>query len=78
AALLRGGKRRGEAHLADLKGTVRGLKPYPGKILTLDLENGYFVPANPEDLKDATALEVTAQSKAKVDKVRFSIQKRQP
>lgn len=72
------GKEEAKIDPSTLKVTVRRLKPYPGKVLNLDLQNGYFVAADASDLKDATALEVTAKSNAKSDKVQFKIEKPKP
>lgn len=72
------GKEEAKVDLSELKMTVRRIKPYPGKVLSLDLENGYFVTTKLDDLKDATELEVTTLSKAKADKVKFKMENRKP
>lgn len=72
------GKEEAKVDLSELKMTVRRLKPYPGKVLSLDLENGYFVSTKLEDLRGATELEVTTLSKAKSDKVKFKMENQKP
>jgi hypothetical protein len=72
------GKEEAKVDFEALKMTVRRLKPYPGKILTLDFKDGYFFAAESPELKDATTLEVTAKSKTNVDKVQFSIENAKP
>lgn len=72
------GKEEGKLDLAEVKMTVRRLKPYPGREMKLSLENGAFTTAVAQDLKDATVLEVKAQSKTKTDKVRFELNPPKP
>lgn len=72
------GREEAKVDLNDLTLTVRRLKPYPGKVISLDRQNDYFVTSEPNELQDATALEVTAKTKAKVDKIHFKIENRRP
>ncbi len=68
------GKEEAKLDLSEVKMTVRRLKPYPGKVITLDYENGYFVSTKPDAIKGATAIEVTTQAKTKTDKVQFKLE----
>jgi hypothetical protein len=71
---------REEANL-DLKGftlTVQRVAPYPGKVLSLEKQNNFFVVSDSSELKNATELEVKAQSKTKVDAVHFKIENPRP
>lgn len=72
------GREEAKVDLNDLSVTVRRIQPYPGKVFSLDRQDDYFVVTEPNDLKSATTLEVTAKTKTKVDKVQFQIENRRP
>ena len=72
------GKEEAKLDLSSLAVTVRRVEPYPGKILSLDRQNDYFVSENSSELKDATAIEVTAKIKAKAETIRFQLENKKP
>lgn len=72
------GKEEAKLDLSKLAVTVRRVEPYPGKILSLDRQNDYFVSENSSELKDATAIEVTAKIKAKAETIRFQLDNKKP
>lgn len=72
------GREEAKLDLSKLAVTVRRVEPYPGKVLTLDRRNDYFVTADSKELKNATAFEVTAKTKAKAETIRFQIENKRP
>lgn len=70
------GKEEAKLDWSDLKLTVRRLKPYPGKILSTNQKNGYFVISEPIDLQKGTDLEVTTKIKDKTETLHFKIEEK--
>lgn len=70
------GREEAKIDLNDLSLTVRRLKPYPGKILSVDRYDNYFAISEPVDLKKLTVLEVTTRVKNKSEALQFKIENR--
>ncbi len=72
------GREEAKLDFSDLKVTVRRLKPYPGKVLSVDRHNNYFSVSESLDLKKRTDLEVTTKVKGKTETLRFKIENKLP
>ncbi len=72
------GREEAKLDLADLKLTVRRLKPYPGKVLVTDQLSNYFAISDSAGLKGATDLEVTTEIKNKKEVHHFKLKTRTP
>lgn len=68
------GKEEAKLNLADLKLTVRQVKPYPGKILSTNRDGDYFTITDPVDLNKATDIEVTTKIDNKTETLNFTIE----
>lgn len=68
------GREEAKVDLSDLTITVRRLKPYPGKVLSIDKFNNYYTISEPVDLKKPTDLEVTTKVKGKSETLHFKIE----
>lgn len=68
------GREEAKVDLSDLSITVRRLKPYPGKVLSLDKFNNYYTISDPVDLKKPMDLEVTTKVKGKSETLHFKIE----
>lgn len=68
------GREEAKLNFSDLTVTVRRLKPYPGKTLSVDRFNNYFTVSEPIDLNKPTDLEVTTKVKGKTETLRFKIE----
>lgn len=67
------GREEAKLDFSNLTLTVRRLKPYPGKVLSLDKFNNYFTVSEPVDLKKPMDLEVTTKVKGKSETLNFKI-----
>lgn len=72
------GKEEAQIDVSKLNLVVKRLKPYPGKVLSVDRFDHYFVVNNPEEFKDATHLEITADVKGKKETLNFNLNKPLP
>lgn len=72
------GREEAAVDLSKLSVTVRRLEPSPGRVLVLDRQNDYFVSQASSELKEATAIEVTAKTKSKVESIRLQIDQPRP
>lgn len=69
------GKEEAKLDLSKLKLTVRRLKPYPGKVLSLDQNvGGYFTISEPVNLKEPTDLDVTTKIKDQTETLHFKLE----
>lgn len=68
------GREEAKLDMSNLKLTVRRLKPYPAKELTLDREGNTFEITEPLDTKQATQLEVKTELKGKSETLQFNIE----
>jgi hypothetical protein len=53
--------------------TVRRLKPYPAKILSVDKFNNYFVVSEPQEFKNSQEIEVITKIKGSDETFRFEL-----
>ncbi len=53
--------------------TVRMLKPYPGKVLSVDKFNHYFVVSDPKEFQKAQEIEIVTKIKDKNETLRFHL-----
>lgn len=70
------GREEGKLDLADMKLTVRRMKPYPATQLKAELSSDHYVIAEPVDLKNGTELEVTTEVKQKIETLKFNLKEK--
>lgn len=70
------GREEAKLDLTDVKLTVRRLKPYPEKVLTVSKTNDSYVVSDAVEFDKATHLEVTTNIKNKSEKLNFKIDKK--
>lgn len=71
------GREEAKLDMKDLKLTVRRLKPYPAKELTLDRNGNSFEISEPVNVKETTQLEVKTELKGKSETMQFNIENKQ-
>jgi hypothetical protein len=67
------GKEEAKLDLSKMKITVRRVKPYPGKVLSTDLNHDHFVISEPIDSEKPTVLEVTTKVKDKTETIHLNL-----
>lgn len=67
------GREEAKVDLSTLSLTVRSLKPYPGKVLSVDKHGNYYVFADPKELKKSKEIEVITRVKDKNETFRFEL-----
>ncbi len=72
------GREEAKLNLSQMSLSVRRLKPYPAKVLSLDRFDNYFVISEPVDLKTTTDIEVITKIKNRSETLRFKIEGPRP
>ena len=72
------GREEAKIDLSNLALTVRRIKPYPGKILSVDRNNNYFVVTDAKEFKKSKEIEVVTKIKDKEETFRFELKQRTP
>lgn len=72
------GREQAKFDLSKLSLTVRRIKPYPGKILTVNRFNDYFEVNDTKDFKDTTDLEIMTKIENKNEVFKFKLDKYVP
>jgi hypothetical protein len=68
------GREEAKLDMSSLKLTVRRIHPYPGKVLSINRKNDYFVISEPIDFQKTTDLEVTTKVKDKSETLQFKLE----
>lgn len=72
------GREEAKFDLSKLKLTVRRLKPYPGKTLTIDQQNSFFTIRDSKDFNKSTDVEIETKMNNQSETFRIKIDKRVP
>ena len=72
------GKEEAKFDLSSLNLTIRRIKPYPGKTLSVNKMNNYFVVPDSSDFQQAQEIEIMAKVKDKNETFRFELKKDKP
>lgn len=72
------GREEAKFNFTDLKLTVRRLKPYPAKILTLDKQDNYFVVPDASEFQNVQELEIKTELPEKTEIFKIDLKKEKP